>query len=104
MDGKTGSEVFDELIKFIRLLERQTGARVRTIRCDDHTELVNGFTRRRLYCEREGIALQHTAGYAPEHNAVGEQGVAIIKRHGAAMVASTSPGPASWGTPSSMPA
>ncbi|BEJ15305.1 hypothetical protein CspHIS471_0410720 [Cutaneotrichosporon sp. HIS471] len=95
LQGKTGSEVYDELTKFTLLLETQTTAKVRTIRCDDGPEFVNALLRR--FCDQRGIVLQSTAGYTPEHNAVSERAVGIIKGRAAAMIASTTLGPAAWG-------
>lgn len=93
--GKSGSSVFDPLTNFITKLERQTGCTVVNVRTDWGKEFVNGLFGD--WCKRKGINHEYTEGYVPEHNAVAERVIGILKRKMQAMLAGSTIGPQAWG-------
>ena len=65
------SEVFSIFKKFKRLVEKQSGCDIKTLRSDNGTEYTSKEFQK--FCEDEGIERQLTVRYTPQQNGVSER-------------------------------
>lgn len=88
------TEVKDKFCHFQLLVERQTGAQIKTIRTDNGTEFVN--REMSEYLVSKGIQHQTTVPYSPQQNGVAERTNRAIVEKARSMLAESSLPKAFW--------
>jgi hypothetical protein len=83
---KLKSEVFDKVLAYKALVEKQSGHQIQRLRTDNGGEYVNNnFT---SYCTTQGIQMQHTVPYTPQQNGVAERKNCTLKEMANCMIQS----------------
>jgi hypothetical protein len=83
---KLKSEVFDKILAYKALVEKQSGHQIQKLRTYNGGEYVNNnFT---SYCTTQGIQMQHTIPYTPQQNGVAERKNRTLKEMANCMIQS----------------
>lgn len=91
---RSKSEVYEKLVQFIRLAERSTGCKLRTLRTDNGSEYINHRTSKLL--RQLGIRHETSVEYCPEQNGKSEIVNRILVEKARSMLADSCLEPQYW--------